>query len=450
VTFRGRLTLFLCALVLAPLAAGGIAAHVLAERHATRDAEARLQRIQLTVERVRQHAFDVARLSLTGDVARRAFRASHDALEHLRASTGLGFLFVVRGGLVRERAMGSPLFAGGLRPTARSILEARGGTLAPVEEKQMRVGGAARGLVVGGVYLDRRFLREIPGRAMAVLAGHVTATTAPNAPATVQQTGYWSLPDGRAALCVCSSSPPSGIAILGDVPSPGLFPGLQLWILVLAGAGVVLGGLLAFELARVLSGPHERALGRLAETERLSVTDGLTGVANRRFLEATLTEECTRSGRYGRVFSVLMVDVDHFKQVNDAYGHSVGDRVLIEIAHRIRNVLRFELDTVARYGGEEFAVVLPETTRDGAVIVAEKVRRSVSEIALQEGLHLTVSVGVASCPEDAADPAGLLRAADRAMYEAKRSGRDRVVAVAEGSPRPQPRRRLVDLRQRER
>ena len=101
----------------------------------------------------------------------------------------------------------------------------------------------------------------------------------------------------------------------------------------------------------------------------------------------------------------------------------------MEVAARVRAALRSDLDTVARYGGEEFTVVLPETTLEGALVVAEKIRSTIGASPFHEGLTVTASVGVASCPDDGVDPIGLVQAADRALYEAKRTGRDRVVAV---------------------
>ena len=125
-----------------------------------------------------------------------------------------------------------------------------------------------------------------------------------------------------------------------------------------------------------------------------------------------------------------MIDVDRFKQVNDTHGHAVGDRVLVEVAERIRGSLRTDLDTVARFGGEEFTVILPETGGEGAAVVAEKLRAAVAATPFRDGFQVTVSVGVATRPEDGTAPEELLRAADAALYEAKRSGRDRVVAAA--------------------
>jgi diguanylate cyclase (GGDEF)-like protein len=166
------------------------------------------------------------------------------------------------------------------------------------------------------------------------------------------------------------------------------------------------------------------------ETLELSFTDALTGVPNRRQLSQRLEQEFSRSVRFGDPLSLLMVDLDHFKQINDVHGHAVGDGVLRGIALLLRRNVR-KVDIVARYGGEEFCVVLPRVAKAEAMEVAEKLRRSVAAAALPgpEGgtpLHVTISVGVATLGIDADDAASLLEKADAALYEAKRLGRDRV------------------------
>jgi two-component system, cell cycle response regulator len=126
------------------------------------------------------------------------------------------------------------------------------------------------------------------------------------------------------------------------------------------------------------------------------------------------------------------VDIDHFKLVNDAYGHQRGDMVLSELAARMVGSTRSKIDLVARYGGEEFVLLLPETDSEGAEAVAEKVRMAAASTPFAGGeqhLHCTVSAGYASFPDDASDPAQLIQAADLAMYEAKRAGRNRVFAA---------------------
>jgi two-component system cell cycle response regulator len=166
------------------------------------------------------------------------------------------------------------------------------------------------------------------------------------------------------------------------------------------------------------------------EAQRLSITDGLTGVWNRRYLQLTLTKEIERAQRFGRPLSVLMMDIDHFKLVNDAHGHQVGDEVLVELTRRTMSTIRGQIDSLARYGGEEFIVVLPETPSDGAKVVADKILAVIRHRPFVEdgdtGVPLTVSIGVAAFPEDGSTADELVRAADLAMYRAKEAGRDRV------------------------
>jgi two-component system cell cycle response regulator len=172
------------------------------------------------------------------------------------------------------------------------------------------------------------------------------------------------------------------------------------------------------------------------ETERLSITDGLTGVWNRRYLELTLRKEIDRAQRFDRPLSVLMVDIDLFKGVNDLCGHQRGDEVLVELSRRVLDSVRTQIDTLARYGGEEFVVVLPETPEEGAKVVAEKIRAAVRDHSFTSDtgpdVSITVSVGVASFPADGNDAQELLHTADLAMYSAKQAGRDRVEIARAG------------------
>ena len=164
------------------------------------------------------------------------------------------------------------------------------------------------------------------------------------------------------------------------------------------------------------------------EAQRLSTTDPLTGLWNFRYLSMSLAREIERSTRFDRPLAVLMLDLDHFKQVNDQHGHQRGDTVLRELAFRVQEQIR-EVDTFARYGGEEFVIVLPETTVEGAAQLAERicegVRREPFRQEGEEPLHITVSVGGAAFPEHGSSPATLMRAADKALYVAKGEGRDR-------------------------
>jgi diguanylate cyclase (GGDEF)-like protein len=172
------------------------------------------------------------------------------------------------------------------------------------------------------------------------------------------------------------------------------------------------------------------------ETVELSMTDALTALPNRRALDARLDLEVTRALRYEHALSVLMIDVDHFKKYNDTHGHLLGDTVLRGVAQALCQMVR-KADTVARYGGEEFVVILPRQDQKAAAEVAEKLRKGIrsrefEHMDSQPGGRLTVSVGVASCPQDARDVVTLLAAADAALYQAKRDGRDRVALAAAG------------------
>jgi diguanylate cyclase (GGDEF)-like protein len=169
------------------------------------------------------------------------------------------------------------------------------------------------------------------------------------------------------------------------------------------------------------------------EAQRLSITDGLTGAWNYRYFQMRLAQEVERAIRFGRPFSMMVVDIDHFKRVNDTYGHQRGDSILVEVARRMHAQVRLQVDTLARYGGEEFVLVLPETPLDGAEVVAQKVLESVSSepFAGEEPVRVTVSIGLATFPDHGTTPRALIRAADMAMYEAKGRGRNRLVTAAE-------------------
>ena len=164
------------------------------------------------------------------------------------------------------------------------------------------------------------------------------------------------------------------------------------------------------------------------EIYRMTICDGLTGLANVRHLDEFLEREFARSRRHGRDLCVLMMDLDHFKSINDEYGHLTGDFVLRELAILLAQRVRRE-ELLARYGGEEFVLVLPETRLDGAQAYAEALRKMIEEHDFRfEGQHLqvTVSIGVAAFDPDMVRPTDLVAAADEMLYEAKNSGRNRV------------------------
>jgi len=171
------------------------------------------------------------------------------------------------------------------------------------------------------------------------------------------------------------------------------------------------------------------------ELEKLSLTDSLTGLYNRRHLMGTLASEVQRSRRLRRAFSVLLADVDRFKQYNDTHGHLAGDAALVKIAEVFRKTTR-QVDCVARYGGEEFVVMLLEANLATATLVAERIRGRVADQDLGEG-KLTLSIGVAEYPDGGDTPEELIATADAAMYRAKSGGRNQVVVAGTSEQRPQ-------------
>ncbi|HZY04471.1 MAG TPA: sensor domain-containing diguanylate cyclase [Anaeromyxobacteraceae bacterium] len=173
-----------------------------------------------------------------------------------------------------------------------------------------------------------------------------------------------------------------------------------------------------------------------AETEKLATTDGLTGVANHRTFQARLDEHLLASQRYGKRLSLILCDIDHFKSVNDTYGHPVGDQVLRGVARALLKEAR-ATDLTARYGGEEFAVVMPETDAAGGRIIAERIREKVGALSFATelgSLRVTVSLGVATFPDDGRRKAELVELCDACLYHAKRSGRNRTVTSAQLRP----------------
>jgi diguanylate cyclase (GGDEF)-like protein len=166
---------------------------------------------------------------------------------------------------------------------------------------------------------------------------------------------------------------------------------------------------------------------RVQRAEALSVTDDLTQLYNSRYLSLVLRRETKRASRSGRPLSLLFIDLDGFKGINDSHGHLYGSRALVEAAGVIRQSAR-ETDVVARFGGDEFALILPDTGSDGALAVGERIRDRVNAFRFLRGdglnIHLTVSVGVATLPDVAASAEGLIQAADEAMYHVKEHGKN--------------------------
>jgi diguanylate cyclase (GGDEF)-like protein len=175
---------------------------------------------------------------------------------------------------------------------------------------------------------------------------------------------------------------------------------------------------------------------RVQRAEALSVTDDLTQLYNSRYLSQVLRRETKRASRSGRPLSLLFIDLDGFKSINDTHGHLYGSRALVEAAGLIRQSAR-ETDVVARFGGDEFALILPDTGSEGAAAVGERVRDRVNAHRFLQGdglsIHLTVSVGVATLPDVAASTEGLIQAADEAMYHVKEHGKNGIYIAGTGS-----------------
>jgi diguanylate cyclase (GGDEF)-like protein len=340
---------------------------------------------------------------------------------------------------------------------------------------------------LGRLYLVSAAGLPIPTGKMAEGApgidSETVATALPRAARAFQYTGR----DGQAMLGVVQRVEPVGGAVVAEVPQADAFAGITRLrnLAVLTVLGLTTGlGLLGYFLGLVVVRPLDRltkaaervASGDLSvdlpvygrgevgyltrvfndmvrrlregrealdraeqelrrqnqELEHLSITDGLTGLHNRRHLMTTLTHEAARASRMQRCFAALMLDVDGFKRLNDRYGHLAGDEVLARMAGTIRQAIR-GVDYAARYGGEEFVVLLPEADAEEAREAAERIRERVERGVLVGGDQpVTVSIGVAVYPANGDTPESVLARADAALYEAKQQGRNRV-AVAVGA-----------------
>ena len=210
-----------------------------------------------------------------------------------------------------------------------------------------------------------------------------------------------------------------GVLNLSDKLDEGVFAQIDLDLLssFVGHAGTLIDRATTLERAEVM--------------ERLSVTDPLTGLYNRRFLERRLDEELSRSSRQELQFTVMLLDLDNFKRYNDLCGHLAGDQSLKRVAGLLRSSAR-EMDIVTRYGGEEFCLVLPGTSKSEAVLVGERIRRAIEQEPFAgeadlPGGRLTTSIGLAAFPEDGQSEQDLLHAADLALYQAKHEGRNRLV-----------------------
>jgi diguanylate cyclase (GGDEF)-like protein len=318
--------------------------------------------------------------------------------------------------------------------------------------------GVATGSVYAVQLLDDAFLAELSAAAGRRVSVVVAGGQPPGRAAGSTTAGLELAPDLRVPLRLRLD------------PAPARRDPLPL-LLITAGVAVLASALLGFWFAAVATSPLRRLLtavdrasagdltvrtavdgrdetGRLGrrldqlitglqETQRLSVTDALTGLGNRRQLAEALRLEIERAHRFGRRLGVLVLDLDHFKDINDTYGHRAGDSVLVELAARVRRVVR-EVDLAFRQGGEEFVVLLPETDVAGSLTAARRIGDAVRDQAFvidgsagPEAIAVTVSVGVAVFPRHARAGADILEAADQALYAAKAAGRDTFVLAAD-------------------
>ncbi len=186
------------------------------------------------------------------------------------------------------------------------------------------------------------------------------------------------------------------------------------------------------------SGLSLALVSRSQKLLHMATSDHLTGLFNRGYVDDRLAIELGRARRYGKQLTIAVIDVDRFKSLNDAHGHSAGDRVLRKIGSILRDSCR-QSDTVGRYGGEEFVVILPETDIEAAQQKVELLRELLASTPIElatrrEKVEVTISAGLASFPIDGEDAAELLTSADERMFQAKREGRNRVVASAEAVP----------------
>ena len=192
----------------------------------------------------------------------------------------------------------------------------------------------------------------------------------------------------------------------------------------------------------LITDPVVVSLPTLSLSQRLAAVDELTGLFNRRFLDLYLAKELNRARRYQQTFSVVFLDLDNFKSINDGYGHDAGDEVLASLAREVQSLLRKE-DFAARYGGEEFVVVLPHTDTDGARRFAERLSSRLAAVAFPAGIRVTYSGGIATFPLHGASERELIHNADSALYQAKLNGKAHVrVAVPDKRSSP---RHVADL-----
>jgi diguanylate cyclase (GGDEF)-like protein len=340
----------------------------------------------------------------------------------------------------RVRQLSLSLGLNNLEVHSRGQLIARFSTGQPVANVKLRISGSngPLGVLVVSTTDAIEFAHAVHSATalpfVVSTGGATIATGAQGASAldlggTAQHTVDVSLPSGdyRARIVSLPDAVTSvRAALLG--PRQTGFSGSQVLVAVILVVLVLLAFALIIPLVRDLRQQHERA-------EEEAITDELTGLSNHRRFRQILGKEVERAKRFDRPLSVVMLDLDDFKQINDTYGHLIGDQVLREVGRILRAESR-EVDEPARYGGEEFAIALPETRIDGAMEVGERIRRRLEAVRIpldgRDGEITTrASVGVAGSPEQPPDVRGLIKAADQALYRAKQQGKNRTARAGQ-------------------
>ena len=242
------------------------------------------------------------------------------------------------------------------------------------------------------------------------------------------------LPEGRSCKSWCAMSALIVLFVAGYLGYIAIFWGQHAAIVDLIVPGIFFFGACFVWFSTYIALQTTLDVMRISDLEHETLTDPLTGVYNRRFMEQRLAEEISKARRYCFQLSILLFDLDHFKQVNDEHGHQAGDRMLVEICELVKAQLR-DSDLLSRYGGEEFLVIAPNTSPSEAALLAERLRTRVElkvflkdhEALSGSGLRTTISIGMASFDDDNATAETLIGEADRSLYQAKDAGRNRAI-----------------------